>query len=323
MKHVLIVLALFATVYSTQSQDTFSICAFDPETGEVGSAGATCIESSNISAVIISDVHPGHGVIHTQAYWLSANQQYATQLMMQGFAAQDIIDSLVANDVQQNSSIRQYGVVRLDQGGQSAAYTGNACDDYKNHILGPNYAIQGNILLGQQILDSMESRFNSTEGNLACKLMAALQGAKVIGADTRCEDNGTSSFSAFIRVAQVDEDYGNISLDISVNTYSTGTEPIDSLQVLFEAEGGCSLARVESPVDLGFQLIESGGEIHISLSEPLDRVMIYDVQGKLVFDRSNIHSRSLSIPVQSLSAGVFLIQVKAGDHSITRSWAMD
>ena len=63
------------------------------------------------------------------------------------------------------------------------------CFDYKNHIIGDHYAIQGNILLGQSILDSMESRFLNTSGSLSEKLMASLQGAKVIGADTRCYDD--------------------------------------------------------------------------------------------------------------------------------------
>ncbi|MDA8556722.1 DUF1028 domain-containing protein [bacterium] len=49
------------------------------------------------------------------------------------------------------SESRQYGVVDYHNGSsRSAAFTGTSCFDYKNHILGPNYAIQGNILLGQQ-----------------------------------------------------------------------------------------------------------------------------------------------------------------------------
>ena len=42
-------------------QDTFSIVAIDPITGKVGSAGASCIGGS----MIISDIHPGLGGIHT------------------------------------------------------------------------------------------------------------------------------------------------------------------------------------------------------------------------------------------------------------------
>jgi len=53
----------------TYGQDTFSICAIDTVTGEVGSAGASCIDENAIAGgcIILSDVLPGVGVIHTQA----------------------------------------------------------------------------------------------------------------------------------------------------------------------------------------------------------------------------------------------------------------
>jgi uncharacterized Ntn-hydrolase superfamily protein len=71
---------LFLIIVSTRilvSQDTFSIVAVDTITGEVGSAGASCIPGS----MIISDVHPGLGAIHTQSYWNAINQDSAASLM--------------------------------------------------------------------------------------------------------------------------------------------------------------------------------------------------------------------------------------------------
>lgn len=236
---------LFCLIFLLQTaigQDTFSICAVDTLTGEVGSAGASCIDENAIpgGCIILSDVHPGVGVIHTQAYWNPANQNYAKQLMNMGLPPQQIIDSLVANDIQNNPTIRQYGIVDLHEDtARCAAYTAVNCDDYKNHIIGPNYTIQGNILLGQEILDSMEARFLAAEGELACKLMAALQGAKVIGADTRCMDDGVSSLSAFLRVAQPDDPPEELYLDLNVPSTPEGTDPIDSLQVMVDDWGGC------------------------------------------------------------------------------------
>ncbi len=242
-KWVLLTLSSFLhlTVYS---QDTFSICAYDSVTGQLGSAGATCIQGT-LSAIIISDVIPGNAVVHTQASWIQANQTYAHNLMFLGLTPSQIIDSLTANDVQGNPNIRQYGVV--DVTGASAAYTGSACLVYHNHITGPGYSIQGNILLGQQILDSMESKFLNTTGDLSCRLMAALQGAKVSGADTRCSSLGISSVSAFIRVANP-SDTGSTPfyLDISINTYPNYTEPIDSLQQRFNLWGGCGPNNISS-----------------------------------------------------------------------------
>jgi len=230
-KSLFLLVGLVCTITYSNSQDTFSIVAVDTVTGEVGSAGASCIDGS----IIISDLHPGRGAIHTQAYYFSSNQSNASARMDSGDSPQEIIDWLVANDATGNPTYRQYGVVDVDSSGspRSAGYTGSSTDDYKNHITGPNYAIQGNILLGQQILDSIEAGFLNTSGSLTCKLMAALQGANVPGADTRCLTSNKSSKSAFIRVAKPGDTTGTYSLDINVNQTPFAVEPIDSLQGLF------------------------------------------------------------------------------------------
>jgi uncharacterized Ntn-hydrolase superfamily protein len=238
MKNItLIILILLSQLL--RSQDTFSIVAVDTITGEIGSAGASCIDDHQIpgGAFIISDVMPGRGAIHTQAQWNTTNQQNAHDRMVEGLSPQEIIDWLKTHDAQNNPSVRQYGIVDFDSAGhaRSAGFTGANCMDYKNHITGPNYSIQGNILLGQQILDSIEARFLNTQGSFAEKMMSALQGAKVIGADTRCTANGTSSLSAFIRVARPADPIGGFYCDLNVPSLPAGMEPIDSLQTLFNA----------------------------------------------------------------------------------------
>ena len=223
---------LFLIIVSTRilvSQDTFSIVAVDTLTGEVGSAGASCIPGS----MIISDVHPGLGAIHTQAYWNAINQDSASSLMDQGYAPQDIIDWLVANDAQNDPTIRQYGIVDLIEGGRSAGYTGENCFDFKGHKLGENYAIQGNILLGQSILDDMEAAFLTQYGTFEEKLMASLMAANVTGADTRCTPYGTPAISAFIRVADPDNSEDSLYMDINVNNAPLTLNPLDSLNVLY------------------------------------------------------------------------------------------
>lgn len=220
------------------TQDTFSIVAVDPVTGQVGSAGASCIDDSGIAGgvSIIGRLYPGRGAINTQSYWYSVNQNNAGVLMNSGNSPAEIIAWLEANDAQSNSGIRQYGIVDFDPSGnpRSAGFTGADCFDYKNHITGPNYAIQGNILLGQEVLDSMESRFLNTEGELAVKLMAALQGAKMPGADTRCADEGISSLSSYIRVANPTDVAGSYYLDLTIPQTPFLTDPIDLLQNQFD-----------------------------------------------------------------------------------------
>ena len=223
---------LFIFIVSTRiliSQDTFSIVAVDTITGQVGSAGASCIQGS----IIISDIHPGVGAIHTQSYWNAINQDSASSLMDQGYAPQDIIDWLVANDSQNDPTIRQYGIVDLIDGGRSAGYTGENCYDFKGHKLGDNYAIQGNILLGQSILDDMEMAFLTQYGTFEEKLMASLMAANVTGADTRCTPYGTPAISAFIRVSESDNSEDSLFMDINVNNAPLTLNPLDSLHLLY------------------------------------------------------------------------------------------
>jgi len=224
---------LFYLIISTTcilvSQDTFSIVAVNPATGEVGSAGASCIAGS----IIISDIHPGVGAIHTQSYWNQSNQDSASSLMNLEYSPEEIIDWLIENDAQNNPSIRQYGIIDLIDDGRSAGFTGENCFDYKNHILGQTYAIQGNILLGQEILDSMEIAFTSTYGTLDEKLIAALLAANVSGADTRCLPYGTPALSAFIRMAKSEDENDSFFMDINVQSCPTNLSPIDSLFTLY------------------------------------------------------------------------------------------
>jgi uncharacterized Ntn-hydrolase superfamily protein len=228
---LMVILSFSAEIFS---QDTFSIVAVDTVTGEIGSAGASCVGPiGGIGAFILSDVIEGVGGIHTQAAYLAQNQQNARARMLEGLSPQQIINWLVANDAQNNPTVRQYGIVDLTRNGESAAYTGSNCTNYKNHVTGPGYAIQGNILLGQVIIDTMHSTFLNTPGPLADRLMATLQAAKILGADTRCAARGTSSQSGFVKVVRIG-DGGTPYLQIVVPDTPIGKDPIDSLQTLFD-----------------------------------------------------------------------------------------
>lgn len=220
-------------VSRTHAQDTFSIVAVDTVTGEIGSAGASCVGAiGGVGAFILSDVLEGIGAIHTQASYLQANQLAARQRMLAGDSPQQIIDYMVANDAQGNPTVRQYGVVDLRRRGESAAYTGVNCTNYKNHATGPGYAVQGNILSGQVIIDTMKNTFLRTAGPLADRLMATLEAAKIIGADTRCAARNTSSQSGFIKVVRIGDGTVPYVQKVVPNT-SVGVDPIDVLRTQF------------------------------------------------------------------------------------------
>ncbi len=138
----------------------------------------------------------------------------------------------------QDSTNRQYGIADFNANAKArtAAFTGANCMNENGHIVGPNYAIQGNILLDTYVLDSMEARFLRTEGSLANKLMAAMQGANIPGADSRCLSDSTSSTSAFLMVYKPDDLEDEPSLLLNVLEAPAGIEPIDSLQKLFDEQ---------------------------------------------------------------------------------------
>ena len=241
MKIQFLFLLLFISI-NIYSQHTFSIVAVDSTTNEIGSAGATCLPQED-GALYVSDIILNVGAINTQAWWTTVNQNAANRKMTEGLTPQEIIDWLIANDNPSqggNITDRQYGIVDLNNGSpRSAAYTGTNNFNVKGQRTGPNYAIQGNILISEDVLDDMETAFISTTGSLSSKLMATLQAAKRPGADARCLNMGISSASAYLRVAQptdTNSEYGNLWLDI--NTWLDSGEftgdPIDEVQRKFD-----------------------------------------------------------------------------------------
>ena len=120
------------------AQDTFSIVAVDLTTGQVGSAGATCLDDNQIAggAVIISDVIPDVGAIHTQSYWIPANQNAAhEQVVDNGLSPEELMAWLEENDAENNAAVRQYGMADLVSGvARAAAFTGDNCFDVKEPV---------------------------------------------------------------------------------------------------------------------------------------------------------------------------------------------
>jgi len=319
---LLLVLSLFS--WKSIAQDTFSIVALDTLTGEIGSAGASCLDNIQFpgsnGAYIISDILPGRGAIHTQSFWLAANQANARLRMQEGLSPQQIIDWLKANDAQGGFSWvnRQYGIVDFDPQGhpRSAALTGSGCLDWKGHRLGTNYAIQGNILLGPAILDSMESRFLAATGSLADRLMACLQGANVPGADSRCLANGTSSLSAFVRVAKPGDTPGNFWLDLNVPSLPATMEPIDSLQRLFDA-WKTTVANNDLSAAAAVRLYPNpaNASFTVTMGNQEGLLEIFDLAGRRLYSKSLLIGDNQIVP-NSMPSGVYFARVSVDGQPV-------
>lgn len=315
MKTSTLLLFFFLTL-AVKGQHTFSIVAVDTITGEVGGAGATCYAVVND----IADVHPGVGFIHTQSYVDYDNQAYARTLMDRGFLPQEIMDSLAAHDISSQPQLRQYAAVTLS-GPHSAAFTGTSCYTYRGQRLGSTYAIAGNILKGAMVLDSMEACFNRTQGSLSDKLMAALQGAKIIGADKRCVNDGVSSLSAYMIVAKPTDVKPNYYINLNVENVWP-LDPIDTLQTLYNnlfVTGNTGLYNKKTEDALVFPN-PAKDRLHIRASEKFSEIELYNLSGVNVLSCHQNLSNSTEIDISGLPCGYYTCTIihQDGKHTVKK-----
>lgn len=315
-KTTLLVLSLCCSL-TIFAQHTFSIVAVDPETGEIGSAGATCISAED-GAQAISDIVLGVGAIHTQSFYNTTNQANARTRMEAGDSPQEIMDWLVANDVQNDASARQYLAVDLNGGApRGATFTGPDCFEEFIGVQGDTYAIAGNILISPEVVTDMETAFLETEGSLAVKLMAVMQAAKRPGADSRCLNFGVSSASAFIRVASPDDtdsSYGNLSLDLNVWITGEIFEPIDELQEQFDE----ALSTGDATKVDGVTIYPNPASTQITVKSVVktDAVELYNILGQQV-STQRLEGNIATLDLSGLTNGVYFINVRNGSTLIT------
>ena len=102
-------------------------------------------------------------------------------LMAEGRTAEETLEALTSAD--EGRDHRQLGVV--DARGRAATYTGSECFDWAGGVTGEYYAAQGNILVGRETVDAMAKAYEGTEGDLAARLLAALDAGQEAGGDSR------------------------------------------------------------------------------------------------------------------------------------------
>ncbi|MCB0397971.1 MAG: DUF1028 domain-containing protein [Flavobacteriales bacterium] len=320
-----LLLLLYVSSYAT-----FSIVAVDPLTGQVGSAGASCSDGSGCGGcggvVVINGIVPGVGAINAQGVtcFPDLNLQNGMNWMRAGHTPSQIISDLTAHDkcFQGGVSQRQYGIVGFDDNDNPvvATYTGSGCAGYASQRIGYNYSIQGSNLLGKEVLDSMAARFERETGSLACKLMAALQAAKVVGADTRCAAAGVSSLSSYLRVAESDDESPNFFINLVVSGTPEGVDPIDELQSLFDQSYSCTVPVGITQIKGKSFLIypnPASDIFHIRSGSTIREVMIYDMLGNQVVAEAPA-SPVYSWDVQQMPDGMYMVRVRTD-----AGWSLD
>lgn len=215
---------------------TFSIVAFDPETGDLGVAVQS--KFPNVRP-IVPWARAGVGAVATQSF---AELDYAIRgldLMESGASAEEAIRIVMRDDPDREQ--RQVGMV--DARGNAVSWTGKGCFQWAGGrvgregsapeagapgemVTGTTYTAQGNILVSGETVVAMAEAFEASKGSLADRLVAALVAGGKAGGDQRGEQ------SAALLVVRDGAGYDGMDNYIDISVYDHVT-PIAELERLY------------------------------------------------------------------------------------------
>lgn len=176
-----VLLAAAFTAPLAQARDiahTFSIVARDPVTGEMGVA----VQSHWFSVgSIVTWAESGVGAVATQSIVEPSYGPLGLTLIRAGKTAPDALKALLSADPQ--ADLRQ--VAMIDANGKVAAHTGQHAIASAGHQVGENYSVQANLMRNDRVWPAMSRAFEATRGDLADRMMAALEAGQAAGGDIR------------------------------------------------------------------------------------------------------------------------------------------
>jgi uncharacterized Ntn-hydrolase superfamily protein len=190
---------------------TFSLCAIDRDSGESGAVVTTRVPFVGRA---VPWVRAGVGAVATQSWTVVEYGRRGLDLLEEGLEPQQALDRLLADD--KGRELRQVGLI--DMRGSTAAFTGKENGPWAGSRQGTNYTVQGNVLVGREVIDAVADHFESTAGTgmpLAERLILALEAGQEKGGDKRW---GYFQ-SAALRVADPDDpgrggDHLSVSIDV-------------------------------------------------------------------------------------------------------------
>jgi uncharacterized Ntn-hydrolase superfamily protein len=157
---------------------TFSIVARDPVTGELGVA----VQSHWFSVgPIVPWAESGVGAVATQSFVDPSYGKNGLDLMRGGTSAPEALKQLLAKD--EGREVRQ--VAMIDAQGRVDAWTGKNDIQAAGHIVGKDFSAQANLMLNNKVWPAMARAFENTKGDLAERMLAALDAAQAAGGDIR------------------------------------------------------------------------------------------------------------------------------------------
>ena len=162
----------------TRPVHTYSIVARDPSTGELGVA----VQSHWFSVgPIVAWAEAGVGAVATQWFVDPSYGKNGLDMMRAGKSAPDTLKELLAKD--EGREVRQ--VAMIDAQGRVDAWTGKNDIQAAGHIVGTNFSVQANLMLNDKVWPAMAQAFQNTKGDLADRMLAALDAAQAVGGDIR------------------------------------------------------------------------------------------------------------------------------------------
>ncbi len=174
----IVVLLLAASAAAGPVVHTFSIVARDPKTGEMGVA----VQSHWFSVgSVVTWGEAGVGVVATQSIIDPGYGPKGLDLMRHAVSAPDALKQLLTDDTERE--VRQ--VAMLDAQGRVSAFTGKLCIAAAGHKVGAQYSVQANIMANDRVWPAMAAAFERAQGDLAERLLAALDAAQAAGGDLR------------------------------------------------------------------------------------------------------------------------------------------
>ncbi len=222
---------------------TFSICAIDAKTGESGAAVTTRVPFVGRA---VPWVRAGVGAVATQAWTVVEYGRQGLDLMEKDVTPEEAIARLLSDD----NGKEQRQLALIDMKGRASAFTGKEANAWAGSRQGPGYTVQGNILVGPEVVDAVADHFEATAGTkmaLAERLILALEAGQRKGGDKRY---GYFQ-SAAIRIADPrDPGRGgdHISLAIDVGEHP---EPVAEMKRIYYTTsrrlGYRSFSSVEGP----------------------------------------------------------------------------
>jgi len=157
---------------------TFSIVARDPNTCELGVA----VQSHWFSVgPLVAWAEAGIGAVATQSFVEPNYGRAGLQLLRTGKSAPEVLKELLAGD--KSREVRQVAII--DFKGGVDAWTGKTNIQAAGHIVGKDYSVQANLMLNDKVWPAMSKAFENAKGDLAERMLAALDAAQAVGGDIR------------------------------------------------------------------------------------------------------------------------------------------